>query len=73
MGGDLKIKKIDKLDYTLYSNILEEEKHISKKELIFGIITSSITNIILLLAILQIISSKITAKYFFFIKYFTTF
>lgn len=52
------IKKIENIDYQNYTNILDDEKHISKKELIFGIITSTITDIILLLSIFNIINIR---------------
>lgn len=52
------IKNIENIDYQNYTNILDEEKHISKKELIFGIITSTLTDIILLLSIFNVINIR---------------
>ena len=52
------IKKIEEKDYTNSLTILSEDKHISKKELIFGIITAVITDIILLLGIFNILNIR---------------
>lgn len=52
------IKKIEEKDYTKNLDILKEEAHVSKKELIFGIITAIITDIILLLGIFNIINIR---------------
>ena len=42
-------KNIEETDYEQNLKLLNEEKHVSKKELIFGIITAIITDIILIL------------------------
>ena len=52
------IKKIEEKDYTKNLDILKEETHVSEKELVFGIITAIITDIILLLGILNIIDIR---------------
>lgn len=52
------IKKIEEKDYTNNLDILKEEAHVSNKELIFGIITAIITDIILLLGIFNIINIR---------------
>lgn len=52
------IKKIEEKDYTKNLDILKEEAHVSKKEVIFGIITAIITDIILLLGIFNIINIR---------------
>ena len=52
------IKNIDETDYENNLKLLNEDKHVSKKELIFGVITAAITDIILILGILNIINIR---------------
>lgn len=52
------IKNIDNTNYQDNLNILNKEKHINKKELYFGITTATLTNIILILGIFNIINIR---------------
>lgn len=51
-------KNIEETDYETNLKLLNEDKHVSKNELIFGIITAVITDIILILGILNIINIR---------------
>ena len=51
-------KNIEETDYENNLKLLNQDKHVSKKELIFGIITAVITDIILFLGIINIIDIR---------------
>lgn len=51
-------KNIEKKDYEKNLQHLDEDKHLSKKELLFGIISAAITDTILLLGLINIINIR---------------